>query len=65
MRHAELCQHMLHDVASRTVRLDEGENVIALLAQGQQGRGDGRNAGPSQQTVIPALQLREQELQLF
>jgi len=30
---AELRQKMLHDVASRTIRLDEGENVIAPLTQ--------------------------------
>jgi hypothetical protein len=30
---AELRQKMLHDVARRAVRLDEGENVIALLAE--------------------------------
>ena len=65
MRDAELRQQMLHDVARGTVRLDEGENVIALLAQGQQARGDGRDAGSRQQTVIPALQLREQKLQLL
>src|SRR6267142_1136680 len=65
MSHTELRQKMLHDVASRTVRFDEAENVIALSAQGQKARGDGRDTRPREQTVISALQLRQQELQLL
>ncbi len=34
MSDTELREKMLHDVARRAIRLDEGENVIALLAQG-------------------------------
>jgi hypothetical protein len=36
MRDAELREQMLHEIARRPVRLDEGEHVIALLAQRQQ-----------------------------
>ncbi len=38
-----LREKMLHDVARRPIGLDEGEDVIALLAQRQEARGDGRD----------------------
>ena len=64
VRDPELGQQVLHEIARRPVRLDECEHMIALFAQRQRGGGDGRDAGAHQQAVVPALQLRQRELEL-
>ncbi len=65
MRHPEFREQVLHDIARWTIRLDKGEHVIPLLAERQKGRGDRRDAGPREQAVLTALQLRKQQLQLL
>ena len=64
MGHRELGEQMLHDVARRSIGLDEQQHMITRLAQRQQAGGDRRHARAGQQTIVPALQLAQQALQL-
>ena len=55
---------MLHEISGGSVRLDESENMVALLAQSQRGGGYGGDPGADQETILPALQLCERLLEL-
>ena len=64
VRHANLTSRCCSEIAGGSVRLDESENMVALLAQSQRGGGYGGDAGADQETILPALQLRERLLEL-
>jgi hypothetical protein len=57
-------EQILDEIARGAVRFDEGEHVIALLAQGEQGGGDRGDPRSREQAGLAPLQLREQQFEL-
>ncbi len=64
MPHTKTVQESADEVPRWIVGLDEAENVVSLLGQGQQRLRDGADARAGDQAILTALQLGEQQLQL-
>ena len=64
VRHTEPTEQPANEIAARVVRLDEADDVIARLRQREQRLRDGAHAGGGDEAIVPALQLRDSELEL-